>query len=114
MVGPQRAKRARVRPPNGRAERPASSETRAKGVGNESTVREREPERTYPIDFGLGYYTDDREEFAMDLHVFEQSLVGTADAPERLLEAFETAYREAGDPRVLDRLREIEGRGRYQ
>jgi N6-L-threonylcarbamoyladenine synthase/protein kinase Bud32 len=83
-------------------------------VGNESTVREREPERTYPIDFGLGYYTDDREEFAMDLHVFEQSLVGTADAPERLLEAFETAYREAGDPRVLDRLREIEGRGRYQ
>ncbi len=72
------------------------------------------PERTYLIDFGLGYYTDDREDFAMDLHVFEQSLVGTADAPERLLEAFEAAYREAGDPRVLDRLREIEGRGRYQ
>ncbi|MEF8840076.1 MAG: bifunctional N(6)-L-threonylcarbamoyladenine synthase/serine/threonine protein kinase [Haloarculaceae archaeon] len=72
------------------------------------------PERTYLIDFGLGYYTDDREDFAMDLHVFEQSVVGTADGPERLLEAFEAAYREAGDPEVLDRLREIEGRGRYR
>ena len=71
-------------------------------------------ERTYLIDFGLGYYTDDREDFAMDLHVFEQSVVGTADDPERLLEAFETAYCGVGDPRVLDRLREIEGRGRYQ
>ena len=72
------------------------------------------PGRTYLIDFGLGYYTDDREDHAMDLHVFEQSVVGTADDAERLVEAFEAAYREAGDPRVLDRLREIEGRGRYQ
>jgi N6-L-threonylcarbamoyladenine synthase/protein kinase Bud32 len=72
------------------------------------------PERTYLIDFGLGYYTDDREDFAMDLHVFEQSVVGTADDADDLVEAFEEAYREAGDPRVLDRLREIEGRGRYR
>ena len=70
--------------------------------------------RTYLIDFGLGYYTDDFEDFAMDLHVFEQSVSGTADDPERLLEAFEAAYREVGDPKVLERLREIEGRGRYQ
>jgi N6-L-threonylcarbamoyladenine synthase/protein kinase Bud32 len=72
------------------------------------------PTRTYLIDFGLGYYTDDFEDFAMDLHVFEQSVVGTADDPEPLLEAFEAAYREVGDPQVLDRLREIEGRGRYR
>jgi N6-L-threonylcarbamoyladenine synthase/protein kinase Bud32 len=46
--------------------------------------------------------------------VFEGSLVGTAEDPEPLLAAFEAAYREYGDPAVLDRLREIEGRGRYQ
>ncbi|PSP84973.1 Kae1-associated kinase Bud32 [Halobacteriales archaeon QS_1_68_17] len=69
---------------------------------------------TYLIDFGLGYYTDDPEDFAMDLHVFTQSLAGTADDPDALGAAFEDAYRAAGDERVLERLREIEGRGRYQ
>ena len=72
------------------------------------------PDRTYLIDFGLGYYTDDREDYAMDLHVFEQAVVGTADDAERLLGAFEAAYEAAGDVRVLDQLREIEGRGRYR
>jgi N6-L-threonylcarbamoyladenine synthase/protein kinase Bud32 len=70
--------------------------------------------RTSIIDFGLGYYSDDLEDYAMDLHVFEQSLSGTADDADRLREAFEAAYREAGDERVLEQLREIEGRGRYQ
>ena len=72
------------------------------------------PDRTYLVDFGLGYYTDDYEDYAMDLHVFEQSVGGTADDAERLVEAFESAYRETGEARVLDRLREIEGRGRYR
>jgi len=40
------------------------------------------PERTYLIDFGLGYHTDHVEDYAMDLHIFDQSLVGTADDPE--------------------------------
>ena len=62
------------------------------------------------IDFGLGYYTDDPE----DLHVFGQSLAGTADDADRLVAAAEEVYREHGDPAVLDRLRDIEGRGRYQ
>jgi len=66
------------------------------------------------IDFGLGYHSASTEDHAMDLHVFEQSLDGTAADPEPLRAAFEAAYREAGDPSVLDRLREIEGRGRYQ
>ncbi len=70
--------------------------------------------RTYLIDFGLGYYTDDREDYAMDLHVLAQSLVGTAADPGTLLTAAEAAYESAGDERVLDHLREIEGRGRYQ
>ena len=66
------------------------------------------------VDFGLGYYTDDVEDYAMDLHVFEGALGGTADDAAALVEAFEEAYREAGDPRVVEQLREVEGRGRYQ
>ncbi|ODR82973.1 Kae1-associated kinase Bud32 [Haladaptatus sp. W1] len=71
-------------------------------------------DRTYVIDFGLGYYSDDVEDYAMDLHVFSQSLAGTADDAAELQRAFESAYEEAGDDAVLDQLREIEGRGRYQ
>ena len=66
------------------------------------------------VDFGLGYYSRDREDHAMDLHVLAQSLAGTADDPEALRAAAESAYRDAGDAQVLDRLRDIEGRGRYQ
>jgi len=71
-------------------------------------------DRTYLIDFGLGYYTDDDEDYAMDLHVFEQSVEGTADDPEPLRDAFETTYADVGDEDVLDQLRAVEGRGRYQ
>lgn len=72
------------------------------------------PERTYLIDFGLGYHTDHVEDYAMDLHIFDQSLVGTADDPEPLREAVRDGYREVGEERVLERLRDVEGRGRYQ
>ncbi|WP_254536215.1 bifunctional N(6)-L-threonylcarbamoyladenine synthase/serine/threonine protein kinase [Halomarina litorea] len=71
-------------------------------------------ERVWLIDFGLGFHSSHVEDYAMDLHVFEQSLAGTARDPAPLLGAFEAAYREAGDPRVVAQLREIEGRGRYQ
>ncbi|WP_435100498.1 bifunctional N(6)-L-threonylcarbamoyladenine synthase/serine/threonine protein kinase [Halarchaeum sp. P4] len=71
-------------------------------------------ERVHLIDFGLGYYTDDAEDYAMDLHVFEGAIRGTADDPDPLIKAAEAAYREAGDPAVIEQLREIEGRGRYQ
>lgn len=70
--------------------------------------------RIYCIDFGLGYHTDEIEDFAMDLHVFERSLAGTAADFERCVEAFEAGYRERGDGEVLSQLRAIEGRGRYQ
>ncbi|WP_101294122.1 bifunctional N(6)-L-threonylcarbamoyladenine synthase/serine/threonine protein kinase [Halegenticoccus soli] len=70
--------------------------------------------RTFLIDFGLGYHTGHVEDHAMDLHVFEQSVEGTADDPDPLVEAFEDAYADADPAAVLDRLREIEGRGRYQ
>jgi len=71
-------------------------------------------ERTYLIDFGLGYHTDSVEDFAMDLHVFEGSLGGTAADPDELRSAFEAGYREVGDPAVVDQLRSIERRGRYR
>jgi N6-L-threonylcarbamoyladenine synthase/protein kinase Bud32 len=75
---------------------------------------EAEDGRAYLIDFGLGYYTDDIEDYAMDLHVFEGAVGGTADDAPALIEAFEAAYRETGDERVVEQLREIEQRGRYQ
>ncbi|WP_137284466.1 bifunctional N(6)-L-threonylcarbamoyladenine synthase/serine/threonine protein kinase [Halorussus salinisoli] len=71
-------------------------------------------DRTYLIDFGLGYNTDDDEDYAMDLHVFGQSLAGTSDDAEALGREFEATYADVGDDAVLDRLREVEGRGRYQ
>ncbi len=72
------------------------------------------PDRLVLIDFGLGYTSHDPEDHAMDLHVLRQSLVGTSDDGEALATVAATAYREAGEPAVLDRLDEIEGRGRYQ
>jgi len=71
-------------------------------------------DRVFLIDFGLGYHTDDPEDHAMDLHVLERSLAGTSDDADRLAGAAEAAYREAGEAAVLDALRDIEGRGRYQ
>jgi N6-L-threonylcarbamoyladenine synthase/protein kinase Bud32 len=84
-------------------------------VHGDPTVRNvRVGDRTVLIDFGLGYSTDDVEDYAMDLHVLEQSLAGTADRPGAYVSAAEDAYASAGDSAVLERLREIEGRGRYQ
>ncbi|MCU4719658.1 bifunctional N(6)-L-threonylcarbamoyladenine synthase/serine/threonine protein kinase [Halapricum hydrolyticum] len=96
---------------NVRVGREASETRSSKTTDNAATA-----ERTYLIDFGLGYFTDDAEDYAMDLHVFDQSLTGTADDAEPLLAAAREAYRaESSDPEtVLERLREIEGRGRYQ
>jgi N6-L-threonylcarbamoyladenine synthase/protein kinase Bud32 len=81
-------------------------------------------DRTYLIDFGLGYHTGHVEDHAMDLHVFGQSVEGTADDPDPLLRAFEDGYAavaradedESFDPDsdALTRLRQVEGRGRYQ
>jgi N6-L-threonylcarbamoyladenine synthase/protein kinase Bud32 len=82
--------------------------------GDPTTRNVRVGRQTSLIDFGLGYYTDDDEDYAMDLHVFAQSLAGTSDDAEALQREFEAAYAEAGEDAVLDRLREVEGRGRYQ
>jgi len=78
--------------------------------------RGEQADRTFLIDFGLGYYTQEAEDHAMDLHVLAQSLAGTADDPETLLSAAEDAYRTESDhaDAVFASLDDIEGRGRYQ
>jgi len=70
--------------------------------------------RLFLIDFGLGYHTGHVEDHAMDLHVLAGSVRATAADPEPAVEAAEAGYRAAGDAAVLDRLRGIEGRGRYR
>jgi N6-L-threonylcarbamoyladenine synthase/protein kinase Bud32 len=72
------------------------------------------PRRVWLVDFGLGYHSNGAEDYAMDLHVFEGSVLGTAADPDPLVAAFEAAYREAGDPDVVEQLRAVEGRGRYR
>ncbi len=71
-------------------------------------------DRVYLIDFGLGFGSDHPEDHAMDLHVLDASLRGTADDPSAARAALEEGYRERGDEAVIERLREIEGRGRYR
>ncbi|MDS0282414.1 bifunctional N(6)-L-threonylcarbamoyladenine synthase/serine/threonine protein kinase [Haloarcula onubensis] len=97
----------RVAPPDERA-----GSARADGP---RTGASRE-QRVFLIDFGLGYYTGEPEDHAMDLHVLAQSLAGTADDPEALFSAACDAYRaESGHADdVFASLADIEGRGRYQ
>ncbi len=66
------------------------------------------------IDFGLGYHSWDVEDFAMDLHVFKQSLAGATDQLDEYGSVLEEAYVAMGDSAVLRRLREVESRGRYK
>jgi N6-L-threonylcarbamoyladenine synthase/protein kinase Bud32 len=73
--------------------------------------------RPFLIDFGLGFHSGHVEDHAMDLHVFAQSLVATADDAATLVAAAEAGYGAAADDggdAVLARLREVESRGRYQ
>jgi len=73
------------------------------------------PERTYLVDFGLGYHTDDIEDHAMDLHVLEGCLVGTTVDAGALVEAVEDGYREAGGrAATVEQVGAIERRGRYR
>jgi N6-L-threonylcarbamoyladenine synthase/protein kinase Bud32 len=85
-------------------------------AGDATEAADGTDDRVFLIDFGLGYHTGHEEDHAMDLHVFAQSLTGTADDADRLQAAAEDAYRatsERGET-VLDRLRAVEGRGRYR
>jgi len=86
--------------------------TRNVRVGADSMACENTP--VYLIDFGLGYYSGHIEDHAMDLHVFEGAVTGTVADPDPLIDAFEASYRDVGNSAVLDRLRSVQGRGRYR
>jgi N6-L-threonylcarbamoyladenine synthase/protein kinase Bud32 len=76
-----------------------------------------DPSKVFLVDFGLGFHTGHVEDHAMDLHVFRQSVEGTAETPGPLVSAFEASYLDEGGEAaetVVERLRGIEGRGRYQ
>ena len=72
--------------------------------------------RVYLIDFGLGFYSDHVEDYAMDLHVLRQSLEGTRADADMLGEAALDGYRDSSTAgtSVLDQLEEISARGRYR
>ena len=82
--------------------------------GDPTTRNVRVGDRTWLIDFGLGFHTGHVEDHAMDLHVFRQSLEATADDPAPLKRAVMAGYREVGNEAVVDRLAAVEDRGRYQ
>jgi TP53 regulating kinase-like protein len=72
-------------------------------------------DRVYLIDFGLAYYDTSVEALGVDVHVLFQTFVSTHNNPEMLIKAFSKGYcesfSEADD--VLQRVKEIERRGRY-
>ncbi len=70
--------------------------------------------KIYFIDFGLAFHSHEVEAKGVDLHVFIESLKAAYDNWEELKEAFLEGYVEGGGKEeVLERLREIELRGRY-
>jgi len=72
-------------------------------------------EKLYLIDFGLAYPDKTVEARGVDVHVLFQTFESTHENHEELIDAFITGYRKtfkfADD--VLERVKEIESRGRY-
>jgi Kae1-associated kinase Bud32 len=68
------------------------------------------------IDFGLSYRSERTEDRAMDLHLFRQTLRSSHPEVEReAWRRFEEGYRSGEfSAEVLDRLEEVEKRGRYK
>ena len=102
----------------------SDDESPGDGTRDDGTADDETP-AVFLIDFGLGFYADHVEELAMDLHVFEGSLQGTVTDADRLTAAFEAGYRAergsvgiepdvAGSETPLDRLQQIQQRGRYR
>jgi N6-L-threonylcarbamoyladenine synthase/protein kinase Bud32 len=79
-----------------------------------NAVREDGTDRVFLVDFGLSYATHHVEDFGMDLHVFRSAVRGTVGNDDEVLAAFDDGYAWDRADEVRDRLREIEGRGRYR
>ncbi len=73
-------------------------------------------ERIYLIDFGLAYFDQSTEARGVDVHVLFQTFESTHEGHETLIKAFVKGYRKTfgGADDVLQRVKEIESRGRYR
>jgi Kae1-associated kinase Bud32 len=71
--------------------------------------------RLYLIDFGLAYLDKTLEARGVDIHVLFQTFESTHENHEELIEAFKKGYGRTfkGAEKVLERVKEIESRGRY-
>jgi Kae1-associated kinase Bud32 len=71
--------------------------------------------KLYLIDFGLAYLDKTLEARGVDVHVLFQTFESTHEKHEELIEAFKKGYAKTftGAEEVLERVREIETRGRY-
>jgi Kae1-associated kinase Bud32 len=72
-------------------------------------------DRIYMIDFGLSFFESSTEARGVDVHVLFQTFESTHRDHEKLIEAFCRGYRQEFQQadEVLERVKEIEKRGRY-
>ncbi|HDD05062.1 MAG TPA: Kae1-associated serine/threonine protein kinase [Candidatus Aenigmarchaeota archaeon] len=69
-------------------------------------------DKVYFIDFGLGFFSTRIEDKAVDLFLFKKAL--ESKHHEVWEECFKEVLEAYGDQRVMERLKEIEKRGRYR
>ncbi len=71
--------------------------------------------KLYLIDFGLAYLDKTLEARGVDVHVLFQTFESTHENHEELTESFKKGYARTfqGAEEVMERVREIEARGRY-
>lgn len=71
--------------------------------------------KLFLIDFGLAYIDGTLEARGVDIHVLFQTFESTHDGHEELIEAFKKGYKRTfqGADEVIQRVSEIESRGRY-
>ncbi len=71
--------------------------------------------KVYIIDFGLAKKTKSVEDFAVDLHLLERALTSAhCDIAEKCFQEVLEEYTKIMPRSVIDRLKEIEKRGRYK
>lgn len=71
--------------------------------------------KLFLIDFGLAYLDKTVEARGVDIHVLSQTFESTHENHEKLIGAFKKGYRRTfrGADEVIERVKEIEARGRY-
>lgn len=74
--------------------------------------RDARPEDLVLIDFGLGQFTPEAEDRAVDLHVVEEAMEATHARSQRLMDALLAAYDASGREATLRRLEAVRERGR--